>query len=282
VAFSPDGKTIASASADGTVKFWDSATGKLQKTLRAHDDIVSAVAFSKDGKYVATASFDSTAKLWTAKGELLHTLRAHRGAVMTVAFNPNGRALATGGIDGIVRVWELDGKEEPKGRFLRRHKSWANAVTYRPDGSGIASVGSDNELMFNPAIGRLLTVRLQLAEIRSVAYSPDGKWIATGTRYGITKVCDNEGDPVATLKGKHTGDIWGVAFSADGKWLATGDGDWNTPSDVVLWDTTTWKERMRLKHTNEVLCVAWHPKKPVLAAGAWDKTVKIWDLSEEK
>jgi WD40 repeat protein len=281
VAFSPDGKALATASADGTVKFWDAATGKELATLKAHDDIVAAVAFSKDGTRFATASFDGTAKVWTtAKRELVHTLRGARGALLTVAFNPNGRALAAGGIDGRVRVWELDGKQEPDGRVQRTHGSWVNALAYRPDGEGLASVSSDNEVRFNPSIGKLVTVRPRLAEVRSVAYSPDGKLLATGTRYGVTKVWDEAGDEVATLKGKHTGDVWGVAFSHDGKLLAVGDGDWNKPSDIVLYDTTTWKERARLKHTNEVLCVAFHPKRLILAAGAWDKAVKVWDLTD--
>lgn len=277
IAFAPDG-TLATSSADGTVKFWD-ATGKLQHTLKAHDDIVSAVAFSKDGIRFATASFDGTVKLWAADRKILHTFRAGRGAVLTVAFNPNGKALSAGGMDGTVRAWELD-DQEPRARTQRVHGSWANAIAYRPDGLGMASVSSDNEVRFNPEIGKLLIVRPKLAEVRSVAYSPDGKLLATGTRYGVTAVWDESGDAVATLKGKHTGDVWGVAFSPDGKWLAVGDGDWNKPSDVVLWDTTAWKEVARLPHTSEVLCVAFHPKKPLLAAGAWDKTARVWNLSE--
>jgi WD40 repeat protein len=282
VAFSPDGTTLATASADGTVKFWDSATGRLQGTVEAHSDIVSALAFSKDGKHFATASFDGTAKVWTAADrKLVQTCRGARGAVLTVTFNPNGRALATGGIDGTVRVWELEaGKTEPSSRVQRTHSSWVNALVYRPDGEGLASVSSDNEIRFNPAIGKLVVIRPDLAEVRSAAYSPDSKWLATGTRYGVTKVWDGAGDEVASFKNKHGGDVWAVAFSHDGKLLATVDGDWNKPSDIVLYDTATWKERARLKHTNEVLCVAWHPKKLVLAAGAWDKTTKVWDLTE--
>jgi WD40 repeat protein len=282
VAFAPDGKTIATASADGTVKFWDAASGKELATLKAHDDIVAAVAYSKDGTRFATVSFDGRAKVWSAdRRELTHTFRGHRGAVLTTAFNPNGRALAAGGIDGTVRVWELDGgKEQDKGRVQRTHASWVNAIAYRPDGEGLASGSSDNEIRFNPRIGRLVTLSPKLAEVRSVAWSPDGKLLATGTRYGITKVWDNAGDEVASIKGKHTGDVWAVGFSADGKLLAVPDGDWNKPSDIVLYDTKTWKGRGRVKHTNEVLCVAWHPKKAVLAAGAWDKSVKVWDLTD--
>lgn len=281
VAFAPDGATIATASADGTVKFWDSATGKEQATLEAHSDIVAAVAYSKDGKQFATASFDGTAKVWGAeKRTPVHTFGGARGAVLTVAFNPNGRALAASGIDGAVRVWELDGKNEPGGRVQRTHASWVNAVTYRPDGEGLASVSSDNEIRFNPGVGKLIVVRPKLAEVRSAAFSPDSKWLATGTRYGVAKVWDARGDEVASLKNKHGGDVWAVAFSHDGKLLAVADGDWNKPSDVVLYDTTMWKERARLKHTNEVLCIAFHPKRSVLAAGAWDKTVRVWDLTE--
>lgn len=278
VAFSPDGKALATASADVTVKFWEAATGKELATLEAHGDVVTAIAYSKDGKHFATASFDGTAKVWNAANRrLVHTLRGHRGAVLTVAFDPNGRRLATGGIDGTVRLWDLESGQEESSRG--KHRSWVNALAYRSDGNVLASVSSDEEIWFRGSDGKeRIIVRPRLAEVRSAAFSPDGKLLATGTRYGITKVWDGRGDEVASLKNKHGGDVWAVAFSADSKLLATTDGDWNKPSDVVLWDTATWKERTRLRHTNEVLSLAFHPTRLVLAAGAWDKTVKVWNL----
>ena len=142
VAFSPDGKTIATASADHTAKFWDAATGKELTTLKAHDDIVSAVAYSKDGTHFATAGFDGTAKVWTAaKRELVHTFKGGRGALLAVAFNPNGKALATAGIDGNVRVWELDGKAKAAPASAKpadwpMKKQNANADTAAPRRSG--------------------------------------------------------------------------------------------------------------------------------------------------
>ena len=282
VAFSPDGGTLATASSDVTVKFWDVATGKERATLEAHGDAVTSVAFAKDGKSFATASFDGTVKVWNAENRrLVHTFRGHRGAVLTVAFDPNGQFLASGGIDGTVRIWNLESGKEWNG--TTNHKSWVNALAYDPDGHRLATVSSDNEVWFRDNWGKeWMIVRPKVAEVRSVAYSPNGKFLAAGTRYGVTKVWDANGDEAASLTGKHAGDVWAVAFGPDGKTLATADGDWNKPSDIVLWDTTTWKERARLKHTNEVLCIAFHPKKPILAAGAWDKTVKVWDLTEEK
>jgi WD40 repeat protein len=84
-------------------------------------------------------------------------------------------------------------------------------------------------------------------------------------------------DEKATLRG-HAGDVWAIAFNLDGTTLASGDGDWNRPGDIRLWDTSTWKERGQLQHSGEVLSMAFAPKVNVLAAGSWDKTVKVWTL----
>jgi WD40 repeat protein len=126
----------------------------------------------------------------------------------------------------------------------------------------------------------LRSLEPRAAELRSLAFSPAGKLLAVGTRYGLVKVYDPAtGKELATLKG-HAGDVWAVAFSPDGKTLASGDGDWDRPGDIRLWDTTTWKEKGKLQHSGEVLCLAFSPTKNVLAAGSWDKTVKLWDLGD--
>jgi WD40 repeat protein len=277
VAFSPDGKTLATASADNTVKLWDTATWKNTATLKGHTDYVASVAFLRDGKTLATGSYDHTARIWDLETEkVLHTLEGHRGAVLSVAVHPDGKSLASAGIDGGIRFWTITGRA---GSELVLHKSWVNAVAYSPDGLFFASASSDNTVSVRGQLPNR-TFAPKAAEVRSLAWSPDGKLLAAGTRYGVTKVWDvKKGQEVASLKGKG-GDVWGVAFSPDSKTLAAADGDWNKPSDIALWDATTWKERARVKHTNEVLCIAFHPTKPVLAAGAWDKTVRVWDLTE--
>ena len=108
MAFSPDGRRIASGSWDRTVKLWDTATGQEVLTLRGHSEPVDCVAFSPEGSRIATASFDRTIRLWdTANGQQRLTLRGHSRAVLRVAFSPDGHRLASAGkADREVRIWD--------------------------------------------------------------------------------------------------------------------------------------------------------------------------------
>jgi len=280
VAFSPDGKTLATASADKTVRLWAVESGKELATLRGHTDYVASVAFHPDGKTLVTGSYDHTVKLWSIeKRAEVHTIPANKGAVLTVAFHPNGKSLVTGGIDGALHFWETEKGSQGRPAVLQAHRSWVNAVAYGPDGRLLGSASSDGTVRVSD--GLVVMEHLpKAAELRSLAFTPNSKLLAVGTRYGLVKVFDPQtGKEVVTLKG-HAGDVWAVAFSADGKTLASGDGDWDRPGDIRLWDTATWKEKGKLKHTGEVLCLAFSPKKNLLAAGSWDKTVKVWDLGD--
>ncbi|MEN3009382.1 MAG: trypsin-like peptidase domain-containing protein, partial [Candidatus Bipolaricaulaceae bacterium] len=145
VAFSPDGRTLASGSEDGTIKLWDVATGKDLRTLAGHRHAVTSVAFSPDGRTVASASRlwnDNTIKLWdVATGKELRTLAGHTDAVSSVAFSPDGRTLASGWEDGTIKLWDVaTGKEL---RTLAGHTSGVNSVAFSPDGRTLASGSYD-------------------------------------------------------------------------------------------------------------------------------------------
>jgi tetratricopeptide (TPR) repeat protein len=107
VVFSPDGKTIASASSDGTVKLWNADNRKLIHTLEGHKNSVLSVAFSPDSKTIASASSDGTVKLWNADNrQLIHTLEGHKNSVWSVVFSPDGKTIASASFDRTVKLWD--------------------------------------------------------------------------------------------------------------------------------------------------------------------------------
>jgi predicted NACHT family NTPase len=133
VAFSPDGKLVASGSYDETVKLWDTATGILQQTLEGHSDSVKAVAFSPNGKLVASGSRDETVKLWDmATGALQQTLEDHSDSVKAVAFSPYGKLVASGSRDETVKLWDM--ATGALQQTLEDHSDSVEAVAFSPDG----------------------------------------------------------------------------------------------------------------------------------------------------
>jgi WD40 repeat protein len=261
VAWSPDDKTLATASFDKSVKLWDAETSKEKATLKGHKGPVFHVAWSPDGKTLASAGFDTTVKLWDVNtfkekatlenkkpdpdkkteavpknGPLGDLADAFPGAVSTVSWSPDGKTLATGDVGSMVKLWDVGTLKEKA--VLKGHTSW----------------------------------------VFHVAWSPDGKTLASASFDKTMKLWDVEsGKEKATLKG-HTAELWSVAWNPDGVTLATASDD----RTVRLWDAATGRQLACREGETRVRTVAWTHDGKILAAGYAGGTVTLWDVSTRK
>jgi WD40 repeat protein len=285
VAWSPDGKTLASASADNTIRLWDPPSGRTLRTLSGHSDTVLSVAWSPDGKTLASGSADKTVRLWDATdGRLLRILRGHAGMIRVVAWNPDGKTLASASADQTVRLWNpANGRPE---RMLRGHTNDVEGVAWNPDGKTLASASADQTIrLWNAVTGQALRVfRGHSDYVRSVAWSPDGQRLASAGRDGYVGLW-NAKSPKALRFLKNSeipsqSPLWSVAWSPDGKTLASG-GEPNT--GVGLWDADSGKKLRTLAgHSYGIFAVAWNPDGRTLASGSVDGTIRLWDVAGDR
>ncbi len=291
VAFSHDGKMLATASHDRTVMLWDTKTLARLAVLGGHPGQVTRVAFSPDGKVLATGTPNGIVSLWDRRGrEPIATLKAHvqrlpaapAWAAISLAFLPDGNTLVSGGQDGTVKLWDVQ-THQLRATF-KGHSGPIQDIALTPDGKLLASASYDRTAkLWDVSTGELqATLVGHPAGLKDLAFSPDGKTLASSDDRGTCILWDAEtGQRRATLEG-HRDRVPSLAFSPDGKTLASASFD----KTIKLWDVETGRERATLKgHIHWVRRVVFSPDGTILASGGgeWppgDKPrgeVRLWD-----
>ena len=318
IAFSPDGKLLALAGADGSVRFCDMQTGAEGNALTGHSHGITAIAFSPDGKYLATGSQDSTIRIWNfAVGVWADTLKNFaKSVVSNLSYSPDGRWLA--GVSGdSIRIWEIARRAiTPRlhgqfiafiadGKFLNLVREDGNvyhvdletrterlawrgphrgvtAAAFSPDGKWLAASQKDTIRIWDMTADSLKQILYgRFGAIRSLAFSPQNKnWLVSAGHDRSIRLWNIEtGREIAAIAG-HRDQINCVAFSANdlGQFFVSGSND----GSLLLWETATGRQWRRfMGHDSAVLSVDFREVADLVVSGSKDQTVRLWNVKND-
>ena len=292
VAFSTDGKWLASANYGRTVNLWDSTTGELLHTLLHPGNQVECVAISPDGRRLASGGEDKSVRVWDpTTGQEILALRGHTSRCECVAFSPDGYRLASASSDGTVRIWDgtpLRG-DEPRQETLTftQHNQEIRGVAFSPNGLQIASTGNDGIVrVWDAQTGQpstefsehLAAIGRKTAAVFCLAWHPKGHRIASGgndaLRVWDAATKEDAFPPLLAAHGKTGLGFVAVAFSSDGRYLLTGQFD----GTVRVWDGETGQPVGLLDtHKREIWGLVFSRDGRHLVSASSDGTVKLWD-----
>ena len=276
IAFTSDGKLLATGDSDGVVRLWEASSGKELLTCKEHTNVVESVAFSPSGNILASGSYDKTIRLWDVNtGECLQVLQGHTESVMSVTFSPSGNILASGSFDCTIRLWDI-----PTGKclkILQGHTKAVLSVAFNPAGDMLAT-GSGNKTvrLWDVNTGECIQILPGHTQmVWAIAFNPSGEMLASASRDQTAKIWDiRTGKCLKTFQG-HLSGVQSVAFSLSGEILATGSHD----QTVKLWDINSGECLKTLHgHISQVRSIAFCPFSEIIASGSVDQTVKLWDI----
>jgi WD40 repeat protein len=291
VAWSADGKRIASGGRDGVIRVWDAETMREQAVLHGHTRAVMSVAISHDGRHILSASWDATVRWWDVETATQLRRFDDSAQVDCVALTPDGRRFLSGNHSRLIRLWDLE-----TGAELRRfegHTYTIGAVAFSRDGRRVLSGGYDYTVRLWDVESAKQLHRLQghTGQVRAVAFSPNGRLALSGNLYGTKDNrdypptdCDlrlwdvETGRELRRFQG-HESLVEGVAFSPDNQYALSCSWD----GTLRWWDVATGKELRRfVGKVGPLHCVALSPDGRRAVSGGQDGCVRLWDVASGK
>jgi WD40 repeat protein/serine/threonine protein kinase len=271
VSYSADGRRLASASEDGTIRIWRPDSGETERVLKAQSP-VRAIAFGSD-QCLASGGDDLVVRIWDLRsGESQQLPKQHTRRICSVALSPDGKHVASCAEDGSTLLWPLAGGSPQR---LAERQGTVRAVAFSPNGRWLAS-GADSGMLriWNLETGACTELPRAHTGILCLAFSPDGRLLASGGTDDLIKLWEPEtGQPQQTLKG-HTCSVASVQFSRDGSRIISAS---QCDSSVRVWDTLTGEVIMILHGKPACYCAVLSPDNLQLAGAMCDGTVRIWD-----
>jgi WD40 repeat protein/transcriptional regulator with XRE-family HTH domain len=281
VAFAPDGKTLLTASDDGSARLWNIQSSESIGNLSAGGQLnrLLAAAFSPDGRFVLLGGTMNIAGLWEIRtGQRIRTFEGHGGPVTSVAFSPDGKYGLTGSADKTARLWDLQSGQTVQ--TFTGHTGAVNHVAFSPDGKLVLTASDDTTArLWDVATGHeIRRFTGHTDKVNGAAFAPDGKTILTGSNDATARLWDaTTGLELERLTG-HTSAVEGVAFTPDGRSALTGSDD----KTARLWDLRTGQELRRFAgHTAAVLAVTVSSDDQWVLTGSADNTARLWAAQEQ-
>lgn len=261
--FQPGTNQLISAAYEGKLQWWESpaSSPSAVRNVAAHKGQIRSIAFSLDGQYIVTGGNDKVARIWrAADGALLKELTGHKSHVYHVAFHPNGKHLVTGELLGTVKQWEVE--------------SWQFVRDF--DASPLHK--------YDP------TFKADCGGIRAIAFSPDGRFMATGGIGEVTNAFAGIGKPTVLVfdwltgqrihlmnsKGNFQGSVWGLHFHPNGEFLIGAGGGGS--GAIWFWNADSGTPLLDLAIPSSAFDLSLHPDGLRLAVACFDNTIKIYDM----